>query len=84
MPSGGVITQTKKKLAKFELLKFRFGTTRECSDSALYFGREVGNSQNQTLDFTMRRRDETGGREKRNETCILTYDMKLVIRKRVI
>ena len=35
------MTET-KKLAEFELLKFRFGTTRECSDSVLYFGSEAG------------------------------------------
>lgn len=55
--------QKKKKLSKFESLKFRFGTTRECSGSILYFGSEEGKWQNQdTWLDSEEERWETGGR----------------------
>ncbi|CAB1418767.1 unnamed protein product [Pleuronectes platessa] len=45
-----------QKLAEFESLKFRPGTTRECSGSVLYFWEEGGGeSQNLSQDSSLRR-----------------------------
>lgn len=49
-----------KKLAKFSLLKFWSGTTRECSDSVLYFGRKEGDLQNLQTPESERTEEEGG------------------------